>query len=220
MSDAVEQFEQGLKDIEMRFASAYEAAADEQNLRDINAGFVGGQGDLTKLMKLMKDLPGDRRREFGQAANALKTKVLSAFEARLEAIAAAEREAELTGPAIDVTMPSSAGTPGRLHPVTRVKHELLDIFASLGFEQADGPEIDHFANCFDKLGFPPDHPATDEHDTFFVAGSEGRALLRTHTSTIQVRTMEARKPPLAVVAPGVVYRRDDDATHSPMFHQI
>ncbi|MEM6957035.1 MAG: phenylalanine--tRNA ligase subunit alpha [Myxococcota bacterium] len=220
MSDAVEQFEQGLKDIEMRFASAYEAAADEQNLRDINAGFVGGQGALTKLMKLMKDLPGDRRREFGQAANALKTKVLSAFEARLEAIAAAEREAELTGPAIDVTMPSSAGTPGRLHPVTRVKHELLDIFASLGFEQADGPEIDHFANCFDKLGFPPDHPATDEHDTFFVAGSEGRALLRTHTSTIQVRTMEARKPPLAVVAPGVVYRRDDDATHSPMFHQI
>ena len=220
MSDAVERFEKGLAEIDAGFAQEYAEAADEQSLRAINARFVGAQGSLTSLMKLMRELPGDRRREFGQRANEVKSKVTDGFDARLAAIATAERDAELNGPAIDVTLPARRHAPGRLHPVTRVKNELLDIFASLGFEQADGPEIDHFANCFDKLGFPPDHPATDEHDTFFVAGSDGKALLRTHTSTIQVREMEKRKPPLAVVAPGVVYRRDDDATHSPMFHQI
>jgi phenylalanyl-tRNA synthetase alpha chain len=107
--------------------------------------------------------------------------------------------------------------------VTRVREELLAIFDSMGFEVADGPEIDFHENCFDKLGFPPDHPATDMQDTFFVsraADPRRSTLLRTHTSTIQVREMSRRQPPLVIVAPGTVYRRDDDATHSPMFHQI
>ena len=103
-------------------------------------------------------------------------------------------------------------------------HELLDIFGSLGFEVAEGPEIDSHENCFDKLGFPPDHPATDMQDTFFINRDENdlpnATLLRTHTSTIQIREMSKRKPPLAIVAPGTVYRRDDDATHSPMFFQL
>lgn len=223
MSDgeqAVQAFEAGLSEVESSYDAALSAPTTEPELREAAAKLVGPSGAITSLMKLMRNLPGDRRREFGQKANALKQTVQSAVDARLQALADAAREAELTGPMLDLTMPGRGSMPGRLHPVTRVKHELLDIFSTLGFEQADGPEIDYFENCFDKLGFPPDHPATDEHDTFFVKGSEGRTLLRTHTSTIQVREMSSRKPPLAVVSPGVVFRRDDDATHSPMFHQL
>lgn len=221
--DAVTAFENGLMDIRSGYEAAYAGAENERELREANARLLGPQGTLTNLMKLMRDLPGDRRREFGQRANELKQAVSAHFDSRLDALFRAAREAELTGPALDVTLPSRRAQHGRLHPITRIKHELLDIFTSLGFEQADGPEVDHFANCFDRLGFPPDHPATDEHDTFFIksdATESERPVLRTHTSTIQVRQMSTKKPPLAVVAPGVVYRRDDDSTHSPMFHQI
>ncbi|HEX5661241.1 MAG TPA: phenylalanine--tRNA ligase subunit alpha, partial [Polyangiales bacterium] len=126
---------------------------------------------------------------------------------------------------IDPTLPGRNVRIGRLHPITQVTYRLLDVFASLGFDVADGPEIDLHKHNFDMLGFPPDHPATDMQDSFFVAreGStevDRGSLLRTHTSTIQIREMLERKPPLAVVAPGAVYRRDDDATHSPMFFQI
>lgn len=224
MSDALKQFEEGLASIGSEFAAALEAATDEHRLREANARFVGPQGTLTKLMKLMRDIPGDQRREMGQKANALKSKVNALFEERLGAIAAEARRAELEGPAIDVTLPGRRPLPGRLHAITRVKHELLDIFESLGFEVADGPEADTHENCFDKLAFPPDHPATDMQDTFFLKhvdeGDDITTLLRTHTSTVQIREMSKREPPLAVVAPGVVFRRDDDRTHSPMFHQL
>ncbi len=224
MSEAVQRFEAGLADVEGAYQGALGAANSETELREANAKIVGPQGALTQLMKLMRDLPGDRRKEFGQLANALKGKVTALFDDRLAAIARAQREAELTGPALDVTMPARWSREGRLHPITRVKHELLDIFASLGFEVAEGPEADTHENCFDKLGFPPDHPATDMQDTFFLThterGDDITTLLRTHTSTVQIREMGRRPAPLAVVSPGVVYRRDDDATHSPMFHQI
>jgi len=160
----------------------------------------------------------------GQKANALKQEVQALFDARLEGLARAQRDAELTGPMLDVTLPGRGVGPGRLHPITRIKHALFDVFEGLGFDVADGPEIDLHENCFDKLGFPPDHPATDMQDTFFVTRTEDGAaattVLRTHTSTIQIREMLRRKPPLAVIAPGAVYRRDDDATHSPMFAQL
>lgn len=224
MSDALKQFEEGLASVGSEFAAALDAAGDEHQLREANARFVGPQGSLTKLMKLMRDIPGDKRREMGQKANALKTQVQELFEKRLGAIAAEARRAELEGPPIDVSLPGRRPLPGRLHAITRVKHELLDIFESLGFEVADGPEADTHENCFDKLAFPPDHPATDMQDTFFLKhvdeGDEVTTLLRTHTSTVQIREMSKREPPLAVVAPGVVFRRDDDATHSPMFHQL
>ena len=224
MSDALKQFEAGLASVGAEFAPALEAAGDEHQLREANARFVGPQGSLTKLMKLMRDVPGDKRREMGQKANALKTQVQALFETRLGAIAAAARQAELEGPPIDVSLPGRRPLPGRLHAITRVKHELLDIFESLGFEVADGPEADTHENCFDKLAFPPDHPATDMQDTFFLKhvdeGDDVTTLLRTHTSTVQIREMSRREPPLAVVSPGAVFRRDDDATHSPMFHQL
>lgn len=222
--DPVQAFEEGLAQVSAGYKDAFAGARDEQALRAANARFLGPEGELTKLMKLMPKLPGDRRKDLGQRANAQKGEISAAFDAALLALASAAREAELSAPPLDVTMPGRDVAPGKLHPITRVLDELLEIFVSLGFDVAEGPEIDLHENCFDRLGFPPDHPATDMQDTFFVARPEGATgsapLLRTHTSTIQVREMMRRKPPLAVVGPGTVYRRDDDATHSPMFYQL
>jgi phenylalanyl-tRNA synthetase alpha chain len=223
-SDPVQEFERGLERVAADYRSAFRAAADEHALRAANARFAGPQGTLTQLLKLMPRLPKDRRRELGQRANALKNELNEAFAASLAALHRAAREAELSGPALDVTLPGRGGMPGRPHPVARVADDLIDIFTSLGFDVADGPEIELHEYNFDKLGFPPDHPATDMQDTFFVstdaADPAGHTLLRTHTSPIQVREMLVRQPPLALVAPGAVYRRDDDPTHSPMFFQI
>ena len=222
--EAVQTFEEGLSAIRGAYADALRGAKDEPELRLINGRYVRPQGELTKLLKLMPKLPGDRRRELGQAALALKQEIQATFDAALTAIHRGAREAELTGPALDVTLPGRWQMPGRLHPITRIRNEVLEIFVSLGFDIADGPEVELYENCFDKLGFPPDHPATDEHDTFFIRGSRSQdpdsVLLRTQTSTIQIREMLKRQPPLAIVSPGAVYRRDDDATHSPMFFQL
>ncbi len=224
MTDAAKQFLDGLEDISTQFADGFDAATTEQALREVNAKFVGPSGALTALMKRMREVPKDQKREVGQAANAVKQKISAAFDARLEAILQAARDAELSAPPIDVTLPGRGSMAGNLHIITRIKHELLDIFGSLGFDVADGPEIETHANCFDRLGFPKDHPATDMQDTFFVThesqGDPVTTLLRTHTSSVQIREMKKRKPPLAVVSPGAVYRRDDDKSHSPMFHQL
>jgi phenylalanyl-tRNA synthetase alpha chain len=223
-SSVTNAFEQGLGSAAAEYRAAFEAARDESGLRAANARYSGPSGLLTKLMKLMPELPKERRRELGQRANELKQEIERAFDAQLLALANAARQAELSGPALDVTLPGQGARVGALHPLTRVKHELLDIFVALGFEIADGPEVDLHENNFDRLGFPPDHPATDMQDTFFLeqpAGKNPRAtLLRTHTSTVQVREMLRRKPPCAVVSAGAVFRRDDDATHSPMFMQL
>jgi len=125
--------------------------------------------------------------------------------------------------ALDPTLPGRGVRRGRLHPLTRTVHQLMDVFVTLGFDIEDAPEIDLAENCFDRLGFPPDHPATDMQDSFFVGRGDGDGpdvVLRTHTTTIQVHQMKLREPPMAVICPGAVYRRDDDATHSPMFAQI
>ena len=224
MSDPVAEFEAGLAAVEGGFRDALASAETEHALRAANAAFVGPDGELTKAMRLMPRLPGERRRELGQRANALKQAVAAALDEGLTRLKRVARAAELEAAPMDVTLPGRPRPVGRLHPITRVRRELLDIFGSLGFEVADGPEIDFHENCFDRLGFPPDHPATDMQDTFFVtraeAGADATTLLRTHTSTIQVREMMKRKPPLAVVSPGAVFRRDDDRTHSPMFFQL
>ena len=162
-SDPVAKFEKGLKRVQKSYARDLGAASDEPALRQANAQLVGPQGELTQLMKLMPKLPGDRRRELGQRANALKQEVQQAFDTALSSIHGKARQAELSAPPLDVTLPGRWSMPGRLHPITRVRLELEEIFASLGFDIADGPEIDLHENCFDKLGFPPDHPATDEH---------------------------------------------------------
>ncbi len=222
--DAVQTFEDGLAKIRGAYEQALRDATDEPELRLVNGRYVGPQGELTKLLKLMPKLPGDRRRELGQRANALKQEIQETFDAALDGIHRRARDAELTGPPLDITLPGRWLRPGRLHPIMRIRDDVLEILVSLGFDVADGPEIELYENCFDKLGFPPDHPATDEHDTFFIECGQSsgpqNVLLRTQTSTIQIREMSQREPPLAIVSPGAVYRRDDDATHSPMFFQL
>lgn len=199
------------------------AATIEAELRRENARIVGPSGLLTESMKLIPRVSKERRRELGQRANAVKRNVEAAFEQALAMLERAEREAELTGPALDPTLPGRNVRRGRLHPITRTMHDVLDVFVALGFDVDEAPEVDLTAHNFDMLGFPPDHPATDMQDSFFVRapGSDASdVVLRTHTTTIQVHQMRARKPPIYVVCPGAVYRRDDDATHSPMFAQI
>lgn len=200
------------------------AATIESDLRRENARVVGPNGFLTEKLKRMPDVPKERRRDLGQRGNAVKQAVEQKLEAALVALTRAVREAELRGPALDVTLPGRGAKRGRLHPLTRTVHEVLDVLVALGFDVEEAPEIDRTAHNFDLLGFPPDHPATDMQDSFFVRRPDGKpdldVVLRTHTTTIQIHQMRTRRPPLAVVCPGAVYRRDDDATHSPMFAQI
>lgn len=231
MAEILQEFESAIARMRAGYASAFEGSRSEHELREHNARFVGPAGELTALMKRMREVPGDKKREIGQQTNALKGEIETAFEARRQQLLRAAREAELSGPPIDASLPGREARVGRLHPMTQVTHQLLDVFAAMGFDVADGPEVDLHEYNFDMLGFPADHPAADMQDSFYVdarpnaralRGSHGErlALLRTHTSTIQIREMLRRKPPLAVVAPGAVFRRDDDATHSPMFFQI
>jgi phenylalanyl-tRNA synthetase alpha chain len=215
----------GLARARQRLREAFAAAPDERELRAARAEFLGKKGDLTALLRGMNAVPADLRREVGEKVNALRAEVESSFEARLSELKQRQRQAELEASPWDLSLPARVVAPrGHLHPVIQVKNEILDVFRSLGFEIAWGPEVELETNNFEKLAFPPDHPATDMQDSFWVRVQGGqpdaRVLLRTHTSNVQVREMSTRKPPLAVVSGGAVYRRDDDVTHSPMFHQI
>jgi phenylalanyl-tRNA synthetase alpha chain len=228
MSDAVGRFEEGLARVAAGYEAVFAECADEPSLRAAAARLIGPHGELTQVLKLIPQLPGDRRKELGRRANELKRAVHAALDARLAALARAARQADLDAPPLDPTLPGRALPRGSLHPITRTMQELLDVFQSIGFEYAEAPEIESADFNFTRLGFPPDHPATDMQDSFFVrAGGpppgrfEDQLLLRTHTSTIQVHEMLRRTDlPICVVTGGATYRRDDDASHSPMFHQI
>ncbi len=200
------------------YAARFDAAATEQLLRDENAKVLGKKGELTAILKQMGKVPGEARKAIGEKVNALKVEVEAAFDARLAAMARAKRDADLNAPPYDLTLPARQLAPlGHRHPISIMRDELVDIFQSLGFAVHDGPEVELEENNFTKLGFPPDHPATDMQDSFWTTQNH---LLRTHTSNVQIRAMMSNKPPMAFIAPGAVYRRDDDVTHSPMFHQI
>ena len=215
-----------LEALRATFRVRFEQATLEQALRDENAKILGKKGELTAILRQMGAVPADERKAFGELVNALKEDVQTAFDERLEAIVRARREVELNAPPFDLTLPARPVAPlGHAHPISIVRDEIVDVLVSLGFAVHDGPEVEVEENNFAKLGYPPDHPATDMQDTFWVdvVGKEAGAaptLLRSHTSNVQVRAMTGRAPPMAFIAPGTVYRRDDDATHSPMFHQI
>ncbi len=225
VSDPTREIEAGLTALGERFRERFAGAATEQELRAAKAEVLGKKGDLTAVLRRMGEVPGSEKKAIGERVNAVKTDVETAFSQRLAELQNAARQADLTARPFDLTLPGRVPVPrGHHHPVTRVKDEILDIFRSLGFEIAWGPEVDFESNNFEKLAFPPDHPATDMQDTFWVnvqgARPDARILLRTHTSTVQVREMTTHRPPMAIVSGGAVYRRDDDVTHSPMFHQI
>jgi phenylalanyl-tRNA synthetase alpha chain len=227
--DPVQAIEEGLTALGTAYVDSFAAAGDEQSLRTAQAAILGKKkGALTKVLALMRHVPGPNRREVGAKVNTFKQGVEAAFAARLAELAEQARAAELDALPFDLTLPGRlpAGR-GHLHPVLQTLDDLLAIFRDLGFEVVPGPEVELEENNFTKLAFPPDHPATDMQDTFWVdvVGADGKprpgeVLLRTHTSNTQVRVMSERKPPMAVVSAGGVYRRDDDLTHSPMFHQI
>lgn len=230
--DPRDAIQRGLGAIGTAYRDAFRAATTESGLRVEAAKVLGKKGELPKLLALMRDLEPAARAEMGALVNTFKRDVEQAFEARLAELGAAARQAELGGRPFDLTLPGRVALGrGHAHPLLQVRDELLDIFRDLGFEVVDGPEVELEDNNFAKLAFPPDHPATDMQATFWVdvhdACSESagrteaaRALLRTHTSNVQVRQMIGRRPPLAVVSAGTVYRPDEDLTHSPMFHQI
>ncbi len=197
-----------------RFAEAKTEVA----LRDENAKILGKKGELTALLKDMGKLSPDERRAVGEKVNVVKREVEEAFEARLHALHKELRDADLNAPPFDLSLPARMPWPaGTTHPLRQVREEVISIFRGMGFGVHDGPEVEREDYNFGKLGFPLDHPATDMQDSFRTTAGH---LLRTHTSNVQVRAMLGQKPPFAFIAPGAVYRRDDDATHSPMFHQL
>ena len=217
-SDPQSSIESALAALRGQYAARFAAAVTEQLLRDENAKVLGKKGELTAILKQMGAVPGDARKAIGEKVNALRQEVEAAFEARLRDLKQAKRDAELNARPFDLTLPARPmATLGHKHPISIVREEIVDVLRSLGFAVHDGPEVELEENNFTKLGFPPDHPATDMQDSFWTTGS---LLLRTHTSNVQVRAMTTKKPPMAFIGPGTVYRRDDDATHSPMFHQI
>ncbi len=223
--DATKSIEEALDQFGQDFVARFEAAQSEQALRDEKASVLGKKGKLTEILKLMGKVPGDDRKRIGERVNALKEEVESRFDGRLAGLRRALRQAELDAPPFDLSLPGRQPAPrGHLHPLTQTQEDLLVIFRDLGFLAVEGPEVELEINNFTRLAFPPDHPATDMQDTFWVdvAGAPpgSRTLLRTHTSAVQVREMTRRKPPMAIVSAGAVYRRDDDITHSPMFFQI
>jgi phenylalanyl-tRNA synthetase alpha chain len=189
----------------------------EDDLEKIRVETLGRSGKITLMLRGMKDLPVAERPRRGEALNQLRRSLESRLDERLNAIRGQAKARALKEDRVDVTLPGTRWARGSVHPLTLVMDEIIDIFWGLGFEIARGPDIEDDYHNFEALNIPKDHPARDMQDTFFVAGGK---LLRTHTSPVQIRTMESRQPPLQVIVPGAVYRHDDDATHSPMFHQV
>ncbi|MPZ75163.1 MAG: phenylalanine--tRNA ligase subunit alpha [Deltaproteobacteria bacterium] len=194
-----------------------DSSRNEAEIEQLRIEALGRKGRLTLLLRGLKDLPADERPRVGEQLNQLRQLLEARIEDRLELVKARDKEKALREETIDITLPGNRWERGRIHPLTAVIDEIVDIFWGMGFEIARGPDIEDDYHNFEALNIPKDHPARDMQDTFFV--TDGR-LLRTHTSPVQIRTMENRQPPLQVVVPGAVYRHDDDATHSPMFHQV
>ncbi|MDR1297037.1 MAG: phenylalanine--tRNA ligase subunit alpha [Deltaproteobacteria bacterium] len=209
MSDVLQKIEDAKRDA----LEALAGAGDLEALEKVRIEFLGTRGRLTELTRSMGSLPPAERPAAGQAANRAKTEVAGAHKAALGSLPSKKT----APPALDVTLPGRAPGRGHDHVVGRTMDEICQCFAKLGFSVALGPEVETDYYNFEALNFPADHPARDMQDTLFVGD---KLLLRTHTSPVQIRTMEKNKPPVWIVAPGKTYRRDDDVTHSPMFCQV
>ena len=203
--------------------AAVDGAADLKALEDARVAALGKKGRLTQLMKGLGAMAPDARRQAGAALNAVKDAVTAAIEARKGALEGAAIDAKLMEERLDVTLPVRPEAEGRIHPISQTIDEVVAIFGEMGFTVAEGPDIEDDWHNFTALNIPPEHPARQEHDTFYLPGTGadgGRMVLRTHTSPVQIRTMLRQKPPIRIICPGRTYRCDSDATHSPMFHQV
>ena len=193
------------------------AAATPDALEALRVGLLGKSGSITAQLKALGALPGDQRKAAGEAINRARDAIGEALSARKTALDDSALDARLSGETIDITLPGRDSERGGVHPVSRTLERITEIFGRLGYELADGPEIEDDWHNFEALNFPPHHPARAMHDTFYFG--DGR-LLRTHTSGVQVRYMKDHAPPLRMIAAGKVYRSDSDQTHTPMFHQV
>jgi len=209
-------------DIRTETLRLIQAAASLDALEQIRIAALGKKGRVTALMKELGGLDAEARRQRGAELNRLKDEVEAAIAAATHRLEEHALAARLAGERLDVTLPVRAQTAGRIHPISQAIDEIVAIFGEMGFRVAEGPDIEDDFHNFTALNIPPEHPARQEHDTFYLAGPAhgGRKVLRTHTSPVQVRTMQAQKPPIRIIVPGRTFRVDSDATHSPMFHQV
>jgi phenylalanyl-tRNA synthetase alpha chain len=211
-----------IESLERQSLDAIANASDETALEAARVAALGKKGSISELLKTLGAMSPDERREKGPLFNGLRDRVSDAIAVRKAALGAEHLNARLASERIDVTLPARPETVGSIHPVSQVLDEITAIFADLGFATADGPDVEYDDYNFTKLNIPPDHPARQMHDTFYLSpqADGSRHVLRTHTSPVQVRTMLAQKPPIRIIAPGRTYRCDSDATHTPMFHQL
>jgi len=217
-----------LSAIESELVAEISAAADLAAIEQVRISALGRKGRVPELMSRLGKMPAEERKTFGAAVNQLRDRVTAALETRKGALEGEAMAQRLASEQADVTLPVRPGpvAEGRIHPISQVFDEIAEIFADMGFAIAEGPDIETDDLNFTKLNIPPEHPARQMHDTFYlksperIARGEAPMLLRTHTSPVQVRTMLSQKPPIRIIVPGRVYRMDSDATHTPMFHQI
>jgi phenylalanyl-tRNA synthetase alpha chain len=214
MSDATVRLEELRAEAEAAIAAAPDTAA----LEDLRVRYLGRKSELTGVLRSIGELPPEQRGPVGGAANRVRSALEELLAARAAALEAGELEERLARDRIDVTLPGDPPSPaGHLHPITRTRRDIEDVFAGLGFRVVEGPEIEYDYYNFTALNIPPNHPARLMQDTFYL---NDQVVLRTHTSPMQVRSMELQEPPIYIVVPGRTYRRDSDATHTPMFHQV
>jgi len=211
-----------LEKLESELLGAVASASGETELEEVRVGALGKKGSISELLKTLGTMSPDERKARGAEINRLKDRVSEAIAARKTALGDAALEARLKTERIDVTLPVALEPEGRVHPLSQVMDEIVEIFGAMGFKVAEGPDIETDERNFTALNIPPEHPARQMHDTFYFPEKPdgSRLLLRTHTSPVQVRTMLSQKPPIRVIAPGRVYRCDSDQTHTPQFHQV
>src|SRR6185437_1519231 len=198
------------------------AASSPEALEQVRIKYLGRQGVVTGLMRGLGTLPAEARRDAGARLNALKDTIGDAIAARAAELARAALSGRLAAERADATLPVSPAPMGRIHPISQTIDEIVAIFGEMGFVLAEGPHIEDDFYNFTALNIPPEHPARQEHDTFYLPerADGSRLVLRTHTSPVQIRTMQQQKPPIRIIVPGRTFRCDHDATHSPMFHQV
>ena len=211
-----------LQKIKTEAVAAVAAAESIEALEAVRVGELGKKGRITGLMKKVASLPAEERKAYGQAVNAVKNAVARAIEARRGDLAEGDLEARLADERVDVTLPVRPEDQGFIHPISQTIDEVIAIFGEMGLGVVEGPDIEDDWYNFTALNIPPEHPARQQHDTFYLpVESDGeRKVLRTHTSPVQIHTMQETKPPIRIIVPGRTYRCDYDATHSPMFHQV
>ncbi len=213
-----------MDDLKEKYLAKIADAEDEAALEDLRVQAIGKKGEISLKMRELGRMSPEERQVAGPKLNALKNEITSALAARKAALADAALEERLRNEWLDVTLPGRPRRQGSIHPVSQVTEEITAIFADMGFAVAEGPQIESDWYNFDALNIPPEHPARQEHDTFFMSRAPGDTrpphVLRTHTSPVQIRAMQAQGAPIRIIAPGRVYRMDMDQTHTPMFHQV